>query len=203
MTLFYKIVSYLLHPLLFAFIGTAIYLYLTPEHLAQEQEYILLLIVFVSTYVIPILIMGLLKRVGLIEDFHLRTIDERKFPILFFIILTFLLGRTLLNIRLSDLLAFSFFGISIGLSLTYLLFSLKWKTSLHTLGMGGLIGFVAILSYEFELNFNLLLACLFALAGLVGMARLSLKAHSPKEVYLGFAIGLLSQWISYQVYQNM
>ena len=203
MMLFHKIVSHLLHPLLFAFIGTAIYLYLTPEHLAREQEYILLLIVFVSTYIIPILIMGLLKRVGLIEDFQLRSIEERKFPILFFIILTFLLGRTLLNIQLSDLLAYSFFGIAIGLSLTYLLFPFGWKTSLHTQGMGGLIGFVVILSYEFELNFTLMLAILFVLAGLVGFSRLSLKAHTPKEVYLGFAIGVISQWISYQVYQNM
>lgn len=200
---FHKIVSYLLHPLLFAFIGTALYLYLTPEHLAREQEYILLLVVFISTYVIPILIMGLLKRVGMIDDFQLKTIDERKFPILFFIILTFLLGRTLLNVQLSDLLAFSFFGIAIGLSLTYLMFPFGWKTSLHTQGMGGLIGFVIILSFEFELNFTLLLACLFALAGLVGYSRLSLKAHSAKEVYLGFAIGVLSQWISYLVYQNM
>ena len=109
---FYKFISYLLHPLLFSFLGTFLYLYLSPEHMVKQQEYIILLIVFVSTYIIPVLLLTLLKKVNLIEDYQLRTIEERKFPILFFIILSFLIGRTLLHIRIVDLLAFSFFGIA-------------------------------------------------------------------------------------------
>ena len=102
---FFKLISYLLHPLLFSFIGTFLYLYLSPEHILKQQEYIILLIVFVSTYIIPILLLSLLKKVQLINDFHLNTIDERKFPILFFIILSFLIGRTLNHIQIVDLLA--------------------------------------------------------------------------------------------------
>ncbi len=197
---FYKFISYLLHPLLFSFLGTFLYLYLSPEHMVKQQEYIILLIVFVSTYIIPILLLSLLKKVNLITDYHLRTIEERKFPILFFIILSFLIGRTLLNIRIVDLLAFSFFGIAFGLSLTYLFFALKVKSSLHMLGVGGIIGFVMIMSYEYQLNFNALLASLFVVAGLIGVARLSLKAHTPGEVYIGFLVGVISQWLSYQLY---
>lgn len=199
--LFFKFISYLLHPLLFSFIGTFLYLYLSPEHMVKQQEYIILLIVFVSTYIIPILLLTLLKKVNLITDYHLRTIEERKFPILFFIILSFLIGRTLLNIRIVDLLAFSFFGIAFGLSLTYLFFALKIKSSLHMLGMGGIIGFVMIMSFEYQLNFNALLASLFLVAGLIGVARLSLKAHSPAEVYIGFLVGVVSQWLSYELYR--
>ena len=197
---FYKFISYLLHPLLFSFLGTFLYLYLSPEHMVKQQEYIILLIVFVSTYIIPILLLTLLKKVNLITDYHLRTIEERKFPILFFIILSFLIGRTLLNIRIVDLLAFSFFGIAFGLSLTYLIFALKIKSSLHMLGIGGIIGFVMIMSYEYQLNFNALLAGLILVAGLIGVARLSLKEHTPAEVYIGFLVGVTSQWLSYQLY---
>ena len=197
---FYKFISYLLHPLLFSFLGTFLYLYLSPEHMVKQQEYIILLIVFVSTYIIPILLLTLLKKVNLITDYHLRTIEERKFPILFFIILSFLIGRTLLNIRIVDLLAFSFFGIAFGLSLTYLFFALKIKSSLHMLGIGGIIGFVMIMSYEYQLNFNALLAGLILVAGLIGVARLSLKEHTPAEVYIGFLVGVTSQWLSYQLY---
>ena len=199
--LFFKFISYLLHPLLFSFIGTFLYLYLSPEHMVKQQEYIILLIVFVSTYIIPILLLTLLKKVNLITDYHLRTIEERKFPILFFIILSFLIGRTLLNIRIVDLLAFSFFGIAFGLSLIYLFFALKIKSSLHMLGVGGIIGFVMIMSFEYQLNFNALLASLFLVAGLIGVARLSLKAHSPAEVYIGFLVGVISQWLSYELYR--
>jgi membrane-associated phospholipid phosphatase len=68
------------------------------------------------------------------------------------------------------------------------------------LGIGGIIGFVMIMSFEYQLNFNSLLASLFLVAGLIGVARLSLNAHKPGEIYVGFLVGVLAQWISYEVY---
>ena len=200
---FFKVISYVLHPLLFAFMGSFIYLYLTPKHVVKEQEYIILFVVFVSTYIIPIILLALLKKVKLIDDYHLRSINERKFPVLFFIMLSFLIGRALIAIHIVDLLAFSFFGVAFALSFTYLLFNLKIKTSLHTLGIGGIIGFVMVMSYEYQLNFNAFLAGLFVVAGLIGASRLALNAHRPKEVYIGFVLGIVSQWMSFQIYQNI
>lgn len=199
----YKLISYVFHPLLFSFLGSFLYLYLSPKHILKEQEYIILLIVFVSTYIVPILLLALLKRVNMISDYHLRNIEERKFPVLFFIMLSFLLGRAMVSTQIADLLAFSFFGVAFALSFTYLLFNIKIKTSLHTLGIGGIIGFVMVMSYEYRLNFNSLLAGLFILAGLIGVSRLALNAHRPKEIYIGFVLGLISQVISFQIYQNI
>ena len=199
----YKLISYVFHPLLFSFLGSFLFLYLSPKHILKEQEYIILLIVFVSTYIIPILLLALLKRVNMISDYHLRNIEERKFPILFFIMLSFLIGRAMLSTQIADLLSFSFFGVAFALSFTYLLFNIKIKTSLHTLGIGGIIGFVMVMSYEYRLNFNSLLAGLFIIAGLIGVSRLALNAHRPKEIYIGFVLGLVSQVISFQIYQNI
>ncbi len=199
----YKLISYVLHPLLFSFLGSFLYLYLSPKHILKEQQYIILIIVFISTYIIPILLLAFLKRVHMINDYHLRNIEERKFPILFFIMLSFLIGRAMVSTQVADLLAFSFFGVAFALSFTYLLFNIKIKTSLHTLGIGGIIGFVMVMSYEYRLNFNSLLAGLFILAGLIGVSRLALNAHRPKEIYIGFLLGLISQFISFQVYQNI
>jgi len=199
----YKLISYVFHPLLFSFLGSFLYLYLSPKHILKEQEYIILLIVFVSTYIVPILLLAILKRVNMISDYHLRNIEERKFPVLFFIMLSFLLGRAMVSTQIADLLAFSFFGVAFALSFTYLLFNIKVKTSLHTLGIGGIIGFVMVMSYEYRLNFNSLLAGLFIIAGLIGVSRLALNAHRPKEIYIGFVLGLISQVISFQIYQNI
>lgn len=199
----YKLISYLFHPLLFSFLGSFLYLYLSPKHILKEQEYIILLIVFVSTYIIPIILLAILKKVNMISDYHLRNIEERKFPTLFFIMLSFLLGRAMVSTQIADLLAFSFFGVAFALSFTYLLFNIKIKTSLHTLGIGGIIGFVMVMSYEYQLNFNSLLAGLFIIAGLIGVSRLALNAHRPKEIYIGFVLGLISQVISFQIYQNI
>ena len=199
----YKLISYVFHPLLFSFLGSFLYLYLSPKHILKEQEYIILIIVFVSTYIIPILLLAILKRFNMISDYHLRNIEERKFPVLFFIMLSFLLGRAMVSTQIADLLAFSFFGVAFALSFTYLLFNIKVKTSLHTLGIGGIIGFVMVMSYEYRLNFNSLLAGLFIIAGLIGVSRLALNAHRPKEIYIGFVLGLISQVISFQIYQNI
>jgi len=201
--LVFKVISYVLHPLLFAFMGSFIYLYLTPKHVVKEPEYIILFVVFVSTYIIPIILLALLKKINLINDYHLSSINERKFPVLFFIMLSFLIGRALIAIHIVDLLAFSFFGVAFALSFTYLLFNLKIKTSLHTLGIGGIIGFVMVLSYEYQLNFHAFLAGLFVVAGLIGISRMVLNAHSPIEVYIGYVLGIVSKFMIFQIYQNI
>ncbi len=200
---FFKFISYVFHPLLLSFIGTFFYLFLSPKHIIKQQEYIILIVVFISTYILPIFFLALLKKMNLIKSYQLESIDERKFPILFFILLSFMIGKILLNIQIVDLLAFSFFGVALALCTTYLLFSLNTKTSLHTLGIGGIIGFVIVMSYEYQLNFNLIIAILIMLGGLIAVSRLMLKAHKPKEVYIGFLLGIASQLISFQLYQSM
>jgi len=195
--LFYKLISYIFHPLLFSFIGAFLYLFLTPKHISKNQEYVILLVVFLSTYVLPVFLIVILKQFKFIKSFHLDTIHERKFPIIFFIVLSLMVGKMLIKTQIVDLLAYSFFGITLALSITYSLFKFDIKTSLHTLGIGGIIGFIIIMSFEYQLNFNLLIAVLFLLAGLISVSRLKLNAHIPKEIYLGFIIGFLSQIGSY------
>ena len=200
---FFKLISYLFHPLLFSFIGSFLYLILTPKHIIKKQEYIILIIIFMSTYVLPVFVLALLKRMNMIQSYKLDTIEERKFPIIFFIILSFMVGNLLINIQIVDLLAYSFYGIAISLSLTYLFFYAKIKTSLHMIGIGGILSFIIIMSFEYKLNYNLIIAVLFLLSGLIAVSRLALKAHKPKEVYIGFLVGMISQLISYQFYHNM
>lgn len=200
---FFKLVSYVFHPLLFSFLGTFIFLLLTPTHIVKKQEYVILLIIFMSTYVLPVFVLALLKKMNMIGSYQLETIEERKFPILFFIILSFMIGNLLMNIQIVDLLAYSFYGTSISLCMIYILFFLKIKTSLHTMGIGGILSFIIIMSIEYQMNFNLIIASLFILSGLIAVSRLILKAHQPKEVYIGFMIGMTAQFIGYQIYQSM
>lgn len=200
---FYKFISFIFHPLLFSFIGTFLFLFLSPKHIIKQQEYIILTVIFVSTYILPILFLMLLKKLDFIRDYHLKTIEERKFPVLFFTVLSFLIGRMLLNIQIVDLLAFSFFGVAIALFTTYLIFYFKIKSSLHTLGIGGLIGFVIVMSLEYQLNFNLIISILFILAGIIALARIKLNAHQNKEIYIGFLIGLIAQLASFSFYHNI
>ncbi|MDZ7613099.1 MAG: hypothetical protein U5K51_04855 [Flavobacteriaceae bacterium] len=188
-----KFISYALHPILFSTIGSLLYFLLSPSHISKPQEHVILVVVFVSTYLLPLLLLYILKHFQLINSFELETIEERKFPILFLVLLTYLIGRMLLSLQVVDLLAYSFYGSCLALLISYLLFYLKIKTSIHTMGIGSLIGFIVMMSIYYEMNFNLLLAVFIILAGFIGSARLALGVHKPVEIFLGIAIGIGSQ----------
>ncbi len=194
---FEKIISYTLHPVLFSTISTLFYFILTPKYLPKNFEYKVLTVVFISTYIIPILFLFILKKRNRIEDFHLKTIKERKLPIFFFAAITSLLAFRLLEIKIMNLLSLSFFGASLALFLVFVLFHFKVKTSLHTLAIGGLTGFVILISYHFKIQILIIISTLFIVFGLIAYSRLKLKAHSNLEIYLGFILGVTTQFIVY------
>jgi membrane-associated phospholipid phosphatase len=71
------------------------------------------------------------------------------------------------------------------------LINLKWKISIHMVGMGGLTGVDFALSNLFFFN-PLLPGCiLILLSGLVGSSRMVLRQHSLLQVVVGFAVGFV------------
>lgn len=201
--LFSRIISYLFHPVLFSTIATFLYFIILPSHISKESKRAIISIVFISTYIIPIVLIFFLKRFKLIENYYLRSISERKFPLLFMILLFTLLGKLLLETKIVNLLAFSFFGCALALLLIYLLFFARIKASLHTMGIAGLIGLICVLSHLYKQNYLPIIITLFMLFGIIATSRLKLKAHTHLEVYLGFCIGLVSQLVLYAIYLSL
>ena len=199
LTFFNKLVSYTLHPVIFPTIGSFLYFFLTPGHFSSQQKNIILLVIFLGTYLLPLLMLLVLKRFNAITSYHLKTIEERKFPIVFLAVVSLMMGRMLLRTQAADLLAYSFIGGAIALVVTYLLLFKNIKTSLHTMGIGSLIGLIMSISIEYKINYTGIIAFLFILFGLLAYSRLYLKAHSPLEVYLGLIIGIFSQLLGYQL----
>ena len=197
---FHKLISYILHPVIIPIVSTLLYFIIIPNHIPKDFAYRVLGIVFITTYILPILLLYFLKKVKLIESYHLLSINERKFPVLFFAILSLLLGKLLLKTALVNLLAFSFFSCTLSLGIVYILFFNNVKTSLHTVGISGLIAFIGIISYEYKLNLLLLLIFLFLLFGIIATSRLKLKAHKMSEIFIGFIIGFLTQILVYASY---
>ncbi|MEE9348998.1 MAG: hypothetical protein V3U80_03055 [Flavobacteriaceae bacterium] len=194
------IISYLFHPVLFSTVGTLLFFSIQPKYLPKAFEHKIITVVFLSTYVIPVIFLFLLKKKKSIESYHLKTINERKFPIVFFFIITLLLGFRLLQLHVIDLLAYSFLAGALSLSIIFALLFLKIKTSLHTVSIGSLTGFIMVISYHFKIQLLVLLMLSFILFGIIATARLKLKAHNLQEVLLGFVIGLLSQFFIYGLF---
>ena len=89
------------------------------------------------------------------------------------------------------------------------------KISLHSVGVGGLVGAAAlfrvvftkayyILPYgdlEIQISPNIFLSVIIVIAGLVGTVRLFLRAHRPQDVYGGFLIGFVCQLAAFKITQ--
>lgn len=191
---FHKIISTILHPIVIPTLGVLLYFIFVSQSIEKPQQLFLLGIVFVVTYIIPLLVLILLKVLGLIKDFQVSTIKERKFPVIFMILLFFLLGDTIVDIPTLRDLGHLFYGTSLSLLCIYLLFSLQLKSSLHLVSMGSAVGFFLVLSNQYSMNLLPVVMVLMLLSGLLASSRLNLKAHTPKELFIGFSLGFVSQF---------
>ncbi len=200
---FYKTVSYLFHPILFPIIGTILYFIFLPRHISSGSERSLILTVFITTYLLPMLFVYLLKKMEMIGSYDMETTEERKFPLLFLTIISYLLGIMLYRTHIVEELSVFYFGMTLTLLISYFLLYIHFKISLHAIGIGGLIGFLGVLSFSYELNLIIILSLFFIIAGVIMTSRLKLKAHEGKEVYLGFIAGLIIQIIAYVIYNNL
>ena len=194
---FAKLISFVFHPIIVPIASALLYFILIPNHMPRAFSYRVLGLIFVTTYILPVLLLYFLKKIKLIEDYYLHSINERKFPITFMVVLCFLIGNLLLKFNIINLLAYSFFACSLALVIVYILFFFKIKTSLHTLAIAGQIGFISVISYEYKNNLLLILIVLFLLFGIVATSRLKLKAHTLSDVIIGFFVGFLSQILIY------
>jgi len=67
--------------------------------------------------------------------------------------------------------------------------NLKWKISLHMIGIGGFCGGLAALFILTQEGSPVYLAFAFILAGVLGTARLLLEAHTSMQILAGFMLG--------------
>jgi len=178
-------------------IGVLVYFLLIPNTIQSQQRNYLLGLIFVTTYLIPLLVLILLKTLGFIKSFQVHTVKERKIPLLLMIVLYYVLGNRLINFTIFEDFGILFCATSFGLIAVYLFFIFRIKVSLHLLSMGIMTAFFITISIKYAISILPILMICFLLSGLLASSRLYLKAHSPKEVYLGFFFGLIAQFATF------
>jgi hypothetical protein len=194
---FYKFISVILHPIVIPTIGVMLYFLLIPNNFVSEQKLTVLSVIFLATYVIPLLILVVFKKLKIIESYQTESIKERKLPLALMISLFYLLGNTINNSMLLRDLSVLFYATSLGLFIIYMLFYFKIRASVHLFSLGIPIGFFIILSNLYSQSFLLIIIPLFLVAGLLASARLHLKAHTSSEIYFGFFTGILASFSMY------
>ncbi len=190
----FNIVSYVFHPLFIPVAGTIIYFAVAPYSTLEIQSGNILPI-FILTVIIPIIFFLILKNIGFINSIFLPTLKERKYPLyISCVLLLMILYKVIPNNYVNELFYF-FTGLLTATFTALVLLFLKFKTSIHLLGMGSILMFMIGLSIHFEKNITLAISVFIVMTGLVATSRLYLKAHSRAELLIGFLVGVCSQLI--------
>ncbi|CAI8411255.1 MAG: Uncharacterised protein [Flavobacterium sp. SCGC AAA160-P02] len=196
---FHRFISTILHPTVLPTLGVFLFFIFVSKAIERRLQFIILGLVFIFTYIIPVLLLILFKVLGFIKSVQVFTIRERRIPILIMITILYYLGNTIIQIPEARNLGILFYGTSLSLAVIYLLFSIQLKSSLHLVSMGNMIGFFLILANVYSLPLLPLLIVLVLLSGILASSRLHLKAHTPKEVLVGFFLGIVSQFIVFSI----
>ena len=194
---FYKTISVVLHPILVPTIGIILYLLVLPNSYTSKQKTALLALIFITTYLVPLLLLALFKKLNFINKSNIKGIKERKVPVALMIIIFYLLGSTIENnIKMTDI-SVLFYTSSIALTFVYLCLAYQLKVSIHLLSLGISTGFFILIGFIYNYSLPAVVIGNILLAGIVANARLHLKMHQPKEVYLGFLSGLIAPFVVY------
>jgi len=210
-----RVFSFVFHPLFVLTYMTLILLWTNPfsfgwRHVAEADT--LLIIMIMTTITLPGLAVLMMKALGWVDTFELKTQTERIGPFL-------VAGVMYLSLYLHVTHAETF-PVSLRIAVLGTLISL-WgcffinmfmKVSLHATGMGGLVAIALLTKWVFGYDeaqiglpgganlvvpVNTLLYIIILIAGIVCTSRLIVKAHERRDIYAGFILGFTSIMISW------
>lgn len=190
-----KSISVLFHPLIMPLLGVMFYFYKTPRYIDLDIINAKLISLFILTVLLPILLFFLLKTLGKVSSIYLKTTNERIIPLaLNGVITVLILLRVLPQNEFIELYYF-FIGILMSTIISLVLAFAKFKASLHLVSISGIFMFFVALSIHFSINIIGEIALICLLIGAIATSRLHLKAHTYKELIMGFFVGLIPQLI--------
>ncbi|MCB0528029.1 MAG: hypothetical protein H6565_03720 [Lewinellaceae bacterium] len=201
------------HPLLILTYTLLLLLALNPQQfgslsIADRHSVLLLISVFSTSFLLPGFGVALLKPLGFIKSLQMEDKQERTGAYIIAGVFYLWLFKNLHTGGQTPPLYQCFvLGATIGLFLAFFI-NIFTKISAHAVGMGGLLAMLLLTLRQPEwakyglqvgttgasLQFSLIVVLAIALifAGLVGTARLALGAHSPRDLYRGYAAGIVA-----------
>jgi membrane-associated phospholipid phosphatase len=185
-----RIISGLAHPLLMPLY--AIYLIFHSNTILDFTPFPLVkaiyMIVFITTVLLPVSCLPLLKSYSLISSYSMTERKDRMIP-LALSILSYSLGFYLL-IKLPGINIFARLQLAGIISLVLLfIISYWWKISLHMAGIGGLCALIFTFSIRFSSSLRMMFMMAILAAGCLAYSRLKLEVHKPSQIYVGFVLG--------------
>jgi len=149
----------------------------------------MILLLFASgTLILPAFLMPLTFFGG---DLFSQKQDERTMPLTltftFYLITYFLFLKVPVFSFMHSFMLGALFSVFMAL-----LINLRWKISLHMIGLGGLTAFLLIITLTRQINLLPWILASVLASGIAGTSRLYLNSHSPSQIYAGYFVGVAS-----------
>lgn len=214
---FARFISLIFHPLLMVTYMLVILLWVNPflfgvNDLYEASSRIMILQVFLSSFFIPGMAVTMLRFTGLVKSIELPDKQDRIGPYIISGIFYLWLFRSLLTNTLIPSIYTSFvLGATIALFIAFFV-NIFSKISAHATGMGGLVAmnYITLVTFPeyssivvplfngqaMEITLSALFITTILMAGLVGASRLILDAHHPSDLYGGYLIGFIAQFLA-------
>ncbi len=187
-----RLFSIVLHPLLIPTLGIFILFqlstYLSFSVTAEPRRFILL-VIFINTAIIPVLSVLILKQARFIKDLTLDERQERILPLLIATVMLFFTFYLLRQLTLPSLIYYYVTGAAM-LVLSSLVITFYWKISVHMISLGGLTGFLIVVSLLLRADISHLIIAAFLVSGITAASRIHLQSHTPAQVYTGYLLGV-------------
>lgn len=188
--------SWALHPLLMVTYGSLVYFFLLPSEFQVYDDtiyYKILGLVFISTFLLPVISTLAMKRFGQVSSMQMEKQQERNWPLLQTAVIYFGAYYAIHSKAVPSFIQLFLLGSIIGI-LFSLVINLKWKISLHMIGIGGLCGGVCAIMLTLGIGNPQIPALCFLFAGILGTVRLYLQAHTPAQILAGFLGGFIIEF---------
>lgn len=191
-----RLASYIFHPLL---MPTYLFLLLSQvfpaalEPIQSSSHLLFILLIFIVTFLLPVLNLGIMKALGSIRSFQMETREERILPFTA-VSLVYIAITVIFYFKTRISLGDNFLKLMVVIDLLAVMATIItffFKVSVHSLTAWGIIAILIILSKlseEGSLFYPALISIL--LTGFIMSARIYLQAHSLKEVMWGGIAGL-------------
>lgn len=192
--------SYLFHPIFIPVYAALFYFFGNDSYYSNPEKYLAVFQIAIITIVVPVLLFFLLRSMGKIDSIMIPDISQRKTPLIILCFLTIFLMRKNITIDYFPQLYFFFLGGLFSTFSALILLFFNTKASLHSMAMSTLTVFVIGLSIHYQTQSIYTIAFLIFMNGVVASSRLEMNAHTPKELTIGFLLGIIPQLLLFRLW---
>jgi len=185
--------SYLFHPIFIPVYAALFYFFVNDSYYTTPEKYFAVFQIVIITIILPVLFFFVLRTTGKVDSVMVSEISQRKIPLVILCFLTILLVRKSITLDHFPEFHFFFLGGLLSTVLALVLLFFRTKASLHMIAISAFTVFVIVLSIHTQARNINLIAFLVLMNGFVASSRLEMKAHTPKELVIGFLLGIIPQ----------